>query len=174
MSENLPRLQIQVSDNFAWLGDVTFPVDTVGEAREVVYAIVSDGVLTRALIIRFQHFWPGLNLTYDYPPGPTVQIGGQPYLHGTWSFANLDLFYQPEVMALTQKVYLTVGNRWVMDRYVRVLPENPQYEVIFYYLESDLVSDPSISYGSEPTSLSPDLAAPVAQRAQEAFTILPQ
>lgn len=174
ISDELPRLQIQVADNFAWLGDATFPVDTIAVAREVVYGIVDDGVLTRALIIRFEHYYPGLSQTFSYPPGPTVQLGGQPYLHGTWAFGNLWLFQQPEVMEMTQKVYLTVGTRWVMDRYIRVLPENPQYQVVIYYLESDFVSDPSITYGDEPVVPPLDVIPPIVQRAQASFTILPQ
>jgi hypothetical protein len=177
-SDALPQLDIQVSDNFAWLGDITFPVDTVAVARQVVYGIADDGVLVRALIIHFEHFLPGLPNTFEYPPFPTVQLGGKDYLHQTWAFGDLGLFHQPELVALLQKYYLTAGTRWVMDRYVRVVPANPQYEVIIFYLESDLVSDPSITYGGMPVAPPPppvppaDVAAAVSQRAQEAFTIL--
>ena len=179
-SDTLPRLEIDVSANFAWLGDITFPVDTFATAREVIYGIADDGVLVRALIIHFEHFLPGQPHTFNYPPLPTVSLGGQEYLHQTWAFADLDLFLQPELVVVLEKLYLQVGTRWVMDRYVRVVPENPQYEAIIFYLESDFVSDPSITYGGMPVAPPPPpvpppaIAAAIAQRAQEAFTILPQ
>jgi hypothetical protein len=169
-SDTLPRLEIDVSANFAWLGDITFQVDTL-VARQVVYGIADDGVLVRALIIHFEHFLPGQPGSFAYPQGPVVQLGGQDYLHQAWAFGDLALFHQPELVAVLQKYYLTAGTRWVMDSYVRVVPDNPQYEAIIFYLESDLVSDPSITYDGTPVA--PDVAAALAQRAQEAFTILP-
>jgi hypothetical protein len=177
-SDALPALAIEVSPEFAWLGDITFPVDTVAVARQVIYGVDDDGVLVRALIIHFEHFLPGLPQTFVYPTTPTVQLGGKPYLHQAWAFGDLDLFHQPELVAVLQKYYLTAGTRWVMDRYVRVVPENPQYEVIIFYLESDLVSDPSVTYGGMPVAPPPppvpppDVAAALAERAQQAFTIL--
>jgi hypothetical protein len=175
----LPRLQVQVSPEFTYLGEIRFPVDTVAMARQFVYGIADAGRLLRAVIVHFEHFLPSQNRTFVYPRLRMTRLGSEDYLHQTWAFGDLSLFRQPELIALLQRHHLTAGPRWVVDRYVRAVPENPKYEVILFYLESDHVGDPSITYGGYPIAPPPPptppapIEAAINRRARAAFVVLP-
>lgn len=178
-SDSLPRMLVRIAPEFAYLGEITFPVDTVAAARQVVYGIADSGRLVRAVIVHFEHFLPEQDRQFVYPRLRMAELGGEEYLHQTWAFADFALFRQPQMQELLTRHRLTAGPRWVTDRYVRALPENPRYEVIIFYLESDVVSHPDITYGGLPVAPPPPPAPPPAveaeiiARARAAFEVIP-
>jgi hypothetical protein len=179
LSDSLPALAVRVTPAFSYYGEISFPVDTVASAREFVFGTADSGLLTRAVIIHFEHFFPGQPHRFLYPRLRITQLGGNEYLHQTWAFGDLSIFHEPALVRLLESHGVRAGPRWVMDRYVRALPENPQYEVILFYLESDRVSDPLVRYGGMPIAPPPPPTPPAAieaaviQRARLAFTVLP-
>jgi hypothetical protein len=163
-SDTLPKLTIAVDSSLRFLGHIAFPVDTIAAAEEFVFGSVTAGRLDRALIVHFEHFLPQLGHRFQYPRLEMMTLGSGEYLHQTWGFADLSLFREPALAGLLHGQRIEAGRRWVMDRYVRALAEDPQYEVIIFYLEADRLSDPSISYGGMPVAPPPPPTPPPAVR----------
>ena len=178
-SDSLPALSIRVSETFTYLGRIAFPVDSIAEAEEFIFGVIDGNELTRAVIVHFEHFLPGQPHSFRYPRLRMTQLGAAEYLHQTWAFADLSLFHEPTLVKLLAQHRLRAGARWVMDRYVRALPEDPQYEVIIFYLEAEAVTDPAVVYGGMPVapppppSPPPAVEAAIIQRARAAFEVLP-
>jgi hypothetical protein len=178
-SDSLPDLTVSVSGKLQLLGHIRFPVDSVALAEEFVFGEGSDSGLERAVIVHFEHFLPGSTHRFVYSRLRMVRLGSEEYLHQTWAFADLDLFHEPALAAMLRDKGMAVGKRWVMDRYVRAVQENSQYEVIIFYLEAGAISDPSIRYGGAPVAPPPPPTPPAAveveihRRARLAFTVWP-
>jgi len=175
-SDALPALTMTISGALPYIGRIKYPVGTVAKAEEFVFGAAVGGELMRALIIHFEHFLPGKPNKFQYPQLRMTRLGSDDYLHQTWAFAELSLFQEPAIRELLGSKGLRAGPRWVADRYVRALPENPQYEIIIFYLESSSISDPSILYGGAPVAPppppapSPSIEAAIHARARASFT----
>ncbi len=177
-SDSLPRLDVRVSGAFAYLGRLAFPVDTVAQAEEFVFGDTAQGQLRRAVIVHFERFLPNTTHTFDYPRLQMTRLGADEYLHQTWAFAEFDLFRLPAMTDFLRTRGLRAEPRWLVDRYVRAVTENPQYEVIIFYLESGAVSGPGIVYGGAPVAPPPPPTPPppmldaLLARSQSAFQVV--
>jgi hypothetical protein len=176
-SNALPRLTVTITGSLPYIGSIKFPVGAVAEAQEFVFGAASGDELTRAVVVHFENFLPGTPHKFQYPQLRMTRLGSEDYLHQTWGFGDFSLFQEPAMRDLLSSKGLRAGPRWVVDRYVRALPDNPQYEVIIFYLESSLISDPSMLYGGAPIAPpppptpSPSVEAAIHSRARASFTV---
>lgn len=177
-SSSLPAIRVHVAEDFNYLGRTTYPVGNSAEAEDFVFGSSKAGSLERAVVVHFEHFLPGSSRDFAYPRFKMVRLGADEYLNQTWALDDFGLFHYDAMVKLLNANGLIAERAWIVDRYVRALPENPKYEMIFFYLESKSSSDPAIKFGkgsdtSLPPSPPPAMETLIQARSRAAFSVEP-
>ena len=176
-SPALPRVEVRVAGDLAYLGVVRYEVGSGAGVEAFVFADTAGGKLRRAFIAHFEGYPPASDRTFAYPRLEMTRLGADEYLHQTWAIRQFGLFEIPAVKEFLRERRLAAEPSWVVDRYVRVVDAARRNEVIFFYLESASMHDPAMAYGGAPVAPPPPPTPPpavlaeVRERAARAFQV---
>lgn len=176
VSDSHPRMSVHVASEFAFLGRAVFPVGTVGEAEQFIFADTAGGAIRRAVIVHFEHFLPSNSRTFDYPRLEMATLGRHEYLRQTWALRRFAGFAEPAVRRLLVAAGLRADTAWVMDRHVRAVDPERKREVILFYLESSTLHR-GLRFGGAPDPPPPptppdSILRAVRDRAGRAFAVV--
>jgi hypothetical protein len=174
-SSALPEAEVRVSGDLAYLGPVRYPVGNGALVEAFVFADTADGQLRRAFVAHFEGYPDSVDGSFRYPRLEMATLGGHEYLNQTWAFRGFALFDLPAIRELLERHGIAVARDWLVDRYVRVVDPAEKHEVIFFYLESGSINDPSIVYSAagtgRPPVPPPAVAAALRERARRTFEV---
>ncbi len=135
ISNQNPKIKIEVDSALSFIGSVSFNVDTIGVAEEYIFGEIKNGKLSRIFITHFEYFLPQNKLKFNYPRFRMATIGKQEYLHQIFFGKDFELFKIKELSELFKSKGLEVEADWMMNRYVRAVDTDKKHEMILFYLE---------------------------------------
>ena len=155
ISKILPEIEIQVADEFKYIGTFDFvlkarseeaPPELQGKPiaagdRYVFAKADVNQKIEKLFIVQLEGFLPEIDYTYNYNFSAADSIGNNRYRQNTWFYNSAQLAIEnPENEGaltrnfLTAKGY-TLEDEFMMSRWVGLASEDRKNEIIMYYLE---------------------------------------
>lgn len=143
-SSDMPRMWIQVSEAFQYVGNLKIILKGIAWA-DIYYFVHADGAtLKRTFHVQFEGYLPDNDYVYRYPSQEYVRLGNWDYQYDAAFWSPIDYVHaHPDSdvahghQLLMDKGYDADGVKDVMrERYVRVLDDAKRNEVLFIYTEN--------------------------------------
>lgn len=89
ISEEFPAAELTFSNDFHYLGGQLVNLYGNAEAEQHLFVVAgSSGPVQRFYWVQFEHLLPSNQMTYDYKPDRTTDIGGLSFIYDVKSFSN--------------------------------------------------------------------------------------
>ncbi len=143
-SSDMPRMWIQVSDDFQYVGNLKFTLMNAARV-DIYYFAEADGAnLKRTFHVQFEGYLPDNNHSYHYPSEERVQLNEHEYIFDAAFWNPLEYIQQrPDTdvahgqRLLQEKGYDADGMKDIMrERYVRLLDDAKRTEILLIYAEN--------------------------------------
>ncbi len=144
ISPFLPRLGIQISPNYIYLGDLQYILRDTHHVEEFIFLNPSAiGHVTQLLLVRFAGFLDNKPGAYRYPENQAVQLDGDSYLYDI-SFINIQDYlaqYPQSDIAhaadyIRQRAYTLAGD-FIYQRFLRLVSQDGRHEFTIAYLSNN-------------------------------------
>ena len=155
VSEELPAIEIEVADEFEYVGTFNFeiiansaeyPKELQGKAvaagdRYVFVSANSGQVVNKLFIVQLEGFLPDNDFTFNYNFDTAEFIGKNKYRNNTWFYDSKKLAKEnPNNEGALTRAYLQdkgyqLEDEFMMSRFVGLASEDRKHEIIIYYLE---------------------------------------
>ncbi|NER12028.1 hypothetical protein GWK08_01115 [Leptobacterium flavescens] len=195
-SEELPKVNIRVDEEFDYIGNFDFEIVASSDewAEEVLGKPIAAGerfVFAKAdetkeveklFIVQFEGFLSNNTFTYKYDFSNAEFIGNNRYRHNTWFYDSALLAKEnPQNEGARTRVFLEekgfkLEDEYMMSRFVGLASEDRKNEIIIYYLE---MLQKSTGYSLEefensiPEEEAESIETALIERSRESFTIEP-
>ena len=178
VSEQLPAVEITVTETLAFVGELRFTLSEVAEAQAFVFVAGRVPEVGQVLIVQFEGYLPGRGGTYTYPSPRRITLGRHPYQSDT---ALLSLTPPPppesnvgRILALLEERGYALPAAAISQRFVRVLGEARRDELLIFGIEplddAALIAD--LARAGRPIPAPPALAQAAEERALARFTLV--
>lgn len=175
LSPSLPRLGVQISPDFIYVGDVQYIARDTFHVEEFVFLCPNSiGHVTRLMLIHFEGYLENQQGMYEYTARPSVSMDGSDYLYDIQlinlqeylsQFPNSDLAYAADY--IRQRSYTLAGD-FTLQRFIRTVGDDCRDEFVVLYLERN--ENPT--YTGEDLKKDQELAHKLQQRALDSFKIV--
>jgi hypothetical protein len=165
VSKELPAAELTFDKAFRYVGGQV--VNLYGNAEAEQHLFVSggsSGIVRSFYWIQFEHFLPSNEMTYDYPPTRTTDIGGVPFIYDVKSFSDYAAAMQDNDPASDVAAICKL-----LAQHDLALPKEAARVRMFHLPTADRRTELMIIYGE---SLSKDSKVPVSNdgvRLDDAF-----
>lgn len=156
ISSTLPKVVIQVDDEFEYIGNFDFEIIAQSEEyeealrgrpvasgeRAVFVKADENKQIQKLFIVQFEGFFPHLDLRYNYNFSKAEQIGDNKYRHNTWFYNSKKLAEQnpqgegAKTRAFLEEKGFSLEAELMMSRFVGLASEDRKNEIIIFYLET--------------------------------------
>src|SRR5262245_27654772 len=138
VSDELPRLRLRPSAEFAYRGAFDLPIKGVALATRHHFAEEHDGIVARLVVVQFEH-WTTAEGAYSFPMPDPIELGGEVY--GRWAFelsVEAERMDRPGLeMATTadhlEQLGLKLADRHAVARFARIVGPEHRHEVIVFF-----------------------------------------
>ena len=155
ISSSLPKIEIQIADDFEYLGTFYFEIKARSEEfppelrgkpiaagdRYVFVKADANKNIKKLFILQLEGFLPELDYTYNYRFDTAETIGDNKYRQNTWFYNSALLAAEnPENEGALTRAFLKdkgyqMQDELMMSRWVGLASEDRKNEIIIYYLE---------------------------------------
>lgn len=192
-SNTLPNIQIQVAEEFDYVGSFYFEIiasseeypDSIqGKAvaagdRYVFVRSNEENKVEKLFIVQLEGFLPNNTFKYNYRFDQAEQIGGNRYRHNTWFYDSAEQAAQnpnnegARTRRFLQDKGFTLEDDVMMARWVGLASEDRKYEIILFYME---MMEGSIGHSLEAFEALPEeeqarIEAKFVERARKGFSM---
>jgi hypothetical protein len=143
-SSEMPRIWVQVSENFRYVGSLRFILKNAAWV-EIYYFAEADGTaLKRTFHVQFEGYLPDNAYSYHYPSNERVRLGDHDYIFDAAFWSPNEYVKQHPDTDVAQGNWLLAENGYDVDsmkdvmreRYVRLLDDAKRNEILFIYAEN--------------------------------------
>lgn len=143
-SENLPPLRVKFKKPFKFVGSQSFVLYEKARVEQFFFVEADErGQIRRLYMTQFEGSLPNANATYNYPATQTVKLGEEIYVVNTEIVSNVSAALQQNpqsdfarAASFLEGKGLRVGEEITFQRFVRVVDEAKQNELILLYVET--------------------------------------
>lgn len=142
-SDKLPPLRVKFKKSFKFVGSQSFVLYEKAQVEQFFFVEADKrGQVKRLYVIQFEGSLPNAGLTYNYPATQTVKLGIENYIVNAQVLSNVsaELKQSPtsdfaRAASFLESKGLEVGEEITFQRFVRVVDEAKQNEIILLYVE---------------------------------------
>jgi len=195
ISEELPKIEIKVNEEFNYIGKFDFEITANSEEyseemrgkpvaagdRFVFASSDENNSIEKLFIVQLEGFLPSNDLVYNYNMSQAELIGKNKYRHNTWFYDSAKAAQEnPKNEGAKTRAFLTekgfkLQDQYMMSRFVGLASEDRKYEIIIYYHEM-LNQTTGYTLDEYENSISKDEAKSIRdsfiERSRESFTII--
>lgn len=143
-SDSLPPLQIKFKKPFKFIGSQSFVLYDKAQVEQFFFVDADEsGQIKQMYMVQFEGSLPNANVTYDYPATRTIALGKESYVINAEVISNVSAALKQDsqsdvarAASFLEKKGLRVGEEITFQRFVRVVDESKQNEIILLYVEA--------------------------------------
>ncbi len=143
-SDNLPPLRVKFKKPFKFVGSQSFVLYEKAQVEQFFFIETDErGRIERMYMTQFEGSLPNAGATYNYPATQTVTLGKEMYVVNAEVISNVSaaLKQNPQsdiarAASFLENKGFRVGEEITFQRFVRVVDEAKQHEIILLYVEA--------------------------------------
>lgn len=143
-SDNLPPLRVKFKKTFKFVGSQSFVLYEKAQVEQFFFVEADErGQIKRMYVTQFEGSLPNAGATYNYPATQTVTLGKEIYVVNAEVISNVSaaLKQNPQsdvarAASFLESKRFRVGEEITFQRFVRVVDEAKQNEIILLYVEA--------------------------------------
>ena len=143
-SDSLPPLRVKFKKPFKFVGSQSFVLYDRAQVEQFFFVEADErGQIKRMYMTQFEGSLPNANATYNYPATKTITLGKENYVVNAEVIPNVSaaLKQNPQsdvarAASFLESKGLRVGEEITFQRFVRVVDEAKQNEIILLYVEA--------------------------------------
>ena len=143
-SDSLPPLRIKFKKSFKFIGSQSFVLYDRAQVEQFFF-VEGDvrGQIKRMYMVQFEGSLPNAKVTYDYPATGTITLGKESYVVNAEVISNVPAALKQDSQSDIARAGSFLENRRLrlaeeitFQRFVRVVDEAKQNEIILVYVEA--------------------------------------
>jgi hypothetical protein len=143
-SDNLPPLRIKFKKDFKFVGSQSFVLYERAQVEQFFFVEADErGQIKRMYMAQFEGSLPNAGATYNYPATQTVTLGKEIYVVNAEVISNVSLALKQNpqsdvarAASFLESKGIRVGEEITFQRFVRVVDQAKQHEIILLYVEA--------------------------------------
>ena len=181
ISNSSPKLRIQVSKEFRYLGSFPFRIQDMAAGYRFIFVDGDRNHVRRLFIVQFETILPESTEIYRYSFDNALLMEGLPFRHNLFAFSvrqNIKQNPHAEV-AVTQdfldKKNYKISDEWMASRFLTLGDDSRKSEMILFYMEPVSSTGYRLTHfyqGDEPTQVWEKISKDLDVRSRSAFQIL--
>lgn len=142
-SDSLPPLRIKFKEPLNFVGSQSFILYDRAQVEQFFFVEADErGQIKRMYMVQFEGSLPNANATYNYPATKTITLGKESYVVNSEVISSVSAALKQDSQSdvsraatFLGKKGLRVGEEITFQRFVRVVDEAKQNEIILLYVE---------------------------------------
>jgi hypothetical protein len=180
ISNQLPKIKVQLLENFKFVGKFDFTIRDIAKGERYVFVDARKGKIQRLFIAQFEAIFPESDESYRYNFDNAQKFSEHKFRQNTFAFSNIEARKENPTgeAALTEKFLqekgYMLGDELMMSRFVTVPDKAKKHELILFYIENVSSTKHKLNEfykGNDETEIWRQISQELTSRSLKAFKI---
>jgi hypothetical protein len=180
ISDSLPRIRIEISKEFQFLGSFPFVLKDIAAGERYVFVKGEPDNVRGMFVAQFESILPESTEIYRYSFDHAILIGGFRFRQNTFAFSFQESIKENPraesafTLDFLHKKKYTISDEWMASRFLTLGDETRRHELILFYMEPIAPTGHRLAEfyeGDINTAIWDKISRELDDRSRSAFTI---